>query len=102
MEGDQFLFDENYFRALTRGDPEAEHLLVAHFSKPVLLRLRARMRSEELVQDARAEIFLRVFRYFRAGNVMTDPAHLPRFVLAICQHFELEFLRARSHPRSSP
>jgi DNA-directed RNA polymerase specialized sigma24 family protein len=96
--GDEFLFDENFFRALARGDAKAENRLVAHFSKPVLLHLRARLRSEELVEDAREEIFLRVLRYFRAGKVMTDPAHLTSFVDAICHHVSLEFLRARSYP----
>jgi DNA-directed RNA polymerase specialized sigma24 family protein len=70
-------------------------LLVAHFSPAVLLHLRARLPSDEFVQDLREETFRRVLRCFRGGNVMTDPASLPAFVHSICNNVTLEFLRAR-------
>jgi len=93
--GDESRFDENHFRALARGDRETENLLIAHFSPGVLLYLRARLPSEEFVEDAREETFVRVLRFFHEGHVMTDPADLPAFLHSICKNVALEILRSR-------
>jgi RNA polymerase sigma-70 factor (ECF subfamily) len=93
------LFDENYLRALASRDPDAENFLIEHFSRPVLLKLRARLRSAELVQDASQETFLRVLRFFHSGKTLDNPASLPGFVHTTCHNISLEFLR--SHTRHS-
>lgn len=93
------LFDENYLQALARRDAEAENFLIAHFSRRVQLKLRAQLRSFELVQDAHQETFLRVLRYFNSGKVLDNPASLPGFIHAVCHNVALEFLR--SHTRQS-
>jgi DNA-directed RNA polymerase specialized sigma24 family protein len=93
------LFDENYLQALARGDPEAEDFLVAHFSGAVRLKLRGRLRSISLVQDAHKETFLRVLRYFRQGKTLDNPAGLPDFVRTVCHNVELEFLRSHIEQR---
>jgi RNA polymerase sigma-70 factor (ECF subfamily) len=93
------LFDQNYLCALARRDAEAENFLIAHFTRPIQLKLRARLRSAELVQDAQQETFLRVLRYFHSGKVLDNPASLPGFVHAVCHNVALEFLR--SHTRHS-
>jgi RNA polymerase sigma-70 factor (ECF subfamily) len=93
------LFDENYLQALARRDADAENFLVVHFSRPVQVKLRARLRSAELVQDAHQETFLRVLRYFHQGKTLDNPASLPGFVHAVCHNVALEFLR--SHTRHS-
>jgi RNA polymerase sigma-70 factor, ECF subfamily len=93
------LFDENYLQALARRDADAENFLVAHFSRPVQLKLRHGLRSVELAQDAHQETFLRVLRYFHQGKTLENPASLPGFVFSVCRNVSLEFLR--SHTRHS-
>jgi len=87
------LFDNTYLRALTEHDAEIENHLVSYFSRPVQLKLQARLRSPELVKDARQETFLRVFTYFRAGKTLENPASLPGFVRAVSHNVALELLR---------
>lgn len=77
-------------------DPEAENFLVAQFSRPVQLKLRARLRSPELIQDASQETFLRVLSYFRSGKTLDNPASLPGFVHSVCHNISLEFLRGHT------
>ena len=95
----QPLFDENYLSALRDRDPDAENFLISHFSRPVQLKLRARLRSPELIQDACQETFLRVLRYFGSGKTLDSPASLPGFIHSVCHNVALELLR--SHTRQS-
>jgi RNA polymerase sigma-70 factor (ECF subfamily) len=98
----QQLFDEQYLQALRDRDPDAENYLVAHFSRPVQLKLRARLRSPELVQDASQETFLRVLRYFSSGKTLDNPASLPGFIHTVCHNVALEFLRAHTRQSQVP
>jgi RNA polymerase sigma factor (sigma-70 family) len=88
------LFDENYLRALAVRDPDAENFFVEYFTRPVRSKLRARLRSQDLVRDASQETFLRVFRYFQTGKTLDNPASLPGFVHTVCHNVALEFLRS--------
>jgi RNA polymerase sigma-70 factor (ECF subfamily) len=97
----QTLFDENYLRALRDGDPDAENFLISHFSRPVQIKLRARLRSPELVQDACQETFLRVIRFLRSGQTLDNAASLPGFIHAVCHNVALELLRSHTrHPQT--
>jgi len=91
------LFDETYLGALAERDTIAESQLVSHFSRAVQAKLRARLRSPELIQDASQETFLRVLTFFRAGKKLDNPGSLPGFIHGICHNVALEFLR--SHTR---
>lgn len=95
-------FDENYLQALTARNEDAENYLIAHFSRPVNLALRARLRSPELVQDAYQETFLRVLTYFRGGKTLENPASLPGFIHTICRNIALELLRAHTRQAQLP
>ena len=93
-------FDENYLHALARRDADAENFLVVYFSRPVRLKLRSRLRSADLVQDAHQETFLRVLRHFHQGKTLDKPGSLPGFISAVCQNVALEFLRSHTrHPQ---
>jgi len=98
----QPLFDENYLCALRDRDPDAENFLIAHFSRPVQLKLRARLRSPELVQDACQETFLRVIRYFSSGKTLDNAASLPGFVHSVCHNVALELLRSHTRQAQVP
>ncbi len=101
-EGPRYLFDETYLSALQRRDGETENHLISHFSRPVLLKLRARLRSPELVQDAYQETFLRVLTYFRAGKTLDNPASLPGFVHSLSHNVALELLRGHTRHGQVP
>lgn len=90
------VFDEKYLSALRDRDRAAEDLLISHFSRPVRLKLRMRLRSPDLAEDAYQETFLRVLKYFRSGKTLESPASLPGFVHSVCHHIALEFLRAHT------
>jgi len=96
------LFDENYLRALAARDPEAENFFVEYFTRPVRSKLRARLRSQDLVRDASQETFLRVFRYFQSGKTLDNPASLPGFVHTVCHNVSLEFLRSFTRHSQMP
>jgi len=96
------LFDEDYLQALRDRDPDAENYLIAHFTRPVQLKLRTRLRSPELIQDASQETFLRVLRYFSSGKTLDNPSRLPGFVHSVCHNVALEFLRAHTRQSQVP
>ena len=96
------LFDETYLDALKERNADAQNLLVSSFSRPVLNKLRARLRSPELVQDAFQETFLRVLTYFGSGKTLDRPGSLAGFVHATCQNVALELLRAHTRHDQLP
>lgn len=96
------LFDQDYLIALKDRNAEAENFLVAHFSRPVRLKLRARLRSPELIQDAWQETFLRVLAWFRSGKTLDNPSSLPGFVHSVCHNVALEFLRGHTRHDQIP
>jgi RNA polymerase sigma-70 factor, ECF subfamily len=97
-----YLFDESYLSALRGRDANAENELISHFSRPVQIKLRSRLRSPELVQDASQETFLRVLSYFRSGKTLENPGSLPGFVYVTCHNVALEFLRAHTRHDQIP
>lgn len=87
-------FDQSYLALLKSRDPETEAHLVQSFRRPLWLKLRARLRSPELIEEACQESFLRVFTYFRSGKTLEFPERLPSFVLSVGNHVALEMVRA--------
>ena len=96
------LFDVQYLAALRDRNTEVENHLVTWFSRPVRLKLRAKLRSPELVEDAFQETFLRTLSYFRAGKTLDNPGSLPGFVYSVCNNVAMELLRSHTrHPQFS-
>lgn len=96
------LFDETYLDALRERNADAQDRLVSCFSRVVLLKLRARLRSPELIQDAFQETFLRVLTYFGSGKTLDKPGSLAGFVHATCQNVALELLRGHTRHDQFP
>lgn len=96
------LFDESDLAALGERDPGAQERLVQAFSRPVLVKLRAFLRSPELVQDAYQETFLRVLAYFGSGKTLHNPAGLSSFIQTTCHHVALELLRGHTRQCQLP
>jgi RNA polymerase sigma-70 factor (ECF subfamily) len=87
------LFDEAYIRSLQNRDPETENHLVAYFSRAIQVKLRARLRYQDLVEDVLQETFKRLFTHFRSGKTLNNPASLPAFIHVVCHNVMLEMLR---------
>ncbi len=93
------VFDANYLARLRGRDPDTEQHFVAHFSTVIWLRLRRRLRSNELISDIRQETFLRVVRFLHSGGELDRPESLGAFVLSVSNNVMLEFIRGDArHP----
>jgi RNA polymerase sigma-70 factor (ECF subfamily) len=85
---------------LTLGDPEVERHFTAYFTNLLRLKLRSRLRSPDLIQDARQETLLRVLTTLRCRSGLEHPERLGAFVNAVCNNVLLELYRASA--RFSP
>jgi RNA polymerase sigma-70 factor (ECF subfamily) len=95
-----YTFDQHYLDRLAQGDPEVQLHFTSHFGKLLTLKLKFRLRSKELVEDARQETFLRVLHILRNKGGIKDPQRLGAFVNAVCDNVLLEFFRAgAAYPR---
>jgi hypothetical protein len=62
-------FDQDYLRRLASGDAVVEHHFSFYFGDLLLLKLRTRIRSPQLIEDIRQETLLRVLRIVRKAGV---------------------------------
>ena len=88
-------FDAEYVRRLTDSDPETESDFVAYFGELMAIKLRARLRAAEAIQDATQETFLRVLRTLRQTGI-DNPEALGAFVNSVCTNVLFEVYRAQS------
>lgn len=97
---DLYSFDESYLRRLCRGDAETERHFVSYFGELLRIKLRSRLRSRQLVEDASQETFLRVFRALRGGEEIRHPERLGAYVNAVCNNVLQELYRSEQrHPQ---
>jgi RNA polymerase sigma-70 factor (ECF subfamily) len=87
-------FDDDYVRRLRDGDPWTEEHFVRYFNELLLIKLRARLRSIEAVDEVRQEVFLRVMRTLRSAEGVRDGRKLGAFVNSVCNNVLLETWRA--------
>jgi RNA polymerase sigma-70 factor (ECF subfamily) len=85
-------FDQDYLRRLASGDTLVEHHFSSYFGDLLLLRLRARIRSPQLIEDIRQETLLRVLRIVRKAGV-EHPDRFGAFVSGVCSNVVMELLR---------
>src|SRR6516164_4542776 len=93
-------FDEDYVRRLTCGDPDVERHFTSYFSTLLWMKLRSRLRSPELIRDARQETFLRVLTTLRRKGGLEHPDRLGAFVNAVCNNVLLESYRREARFRA--
>lgn len=89
-------FDADYIRRLTDGDPATEQHFASYFSELLLLKLRSRLRSPQLVEDVRQETLLRVLQNLRRKGGVEYPERFGAYVNAVCNHVLLEFRRSEN------
>lgn len=90
-------FDESYVERLRSGDFRTQEHFVAYFSELIQLKLRARLRTPQAIEDVRQETFARVLSALRTPGGIRQPERLGPFVNSICNNVLLEHYRANAH-----
>jgi RNA polymerase sigma-70 factor, ECF subfamily len=93
-------FDAPYVDRLRSGDPRTQEHFVAYFSELIQLKLRARLRSVQAIEDVKQETFARVLTALRSPSGIRQPERLGAFVNSICNNVLLEQYRANSRVTS--
>ena len=93
-------FDRSYLDRLSSGDPETEAHFTRYFRELLVIKLRSRLRSSALVDDAIQETFLRVLRAVRQPGGIQSPGGFGSFVNSVCNNVLFEMYRA--HSRTLP
>ncbi len=91
-----YAFDDDYVRRLREGDRWTEQHFLDYFNQLLLIKLRSRLRNTQGIDDARQEVFVRVFRTLRSAEGVRDGRKLGAFVNSVCNNVLLESFRANS------
>jgi RNA polymerase sigma-70 factor, ECF subfamily len=91
---DLYRFDEAYVQRLRAGDADTERHFVVYFRSLLRIKLRSRLRSQALIDDACQETFLRVFKSLRSGEGIQKPERIGAYVNAVCDRVLLELYRS--------
>ena len=93
-------FDREYVERLVAGDPETEGHFTRYFGDLLNLKLRSRLPSAALVEDARQETFVRVLTTLKQKGGLATPESLGAFVNGVCNNVLFEMYR--SGARTAP
>jgi RNA polymerase sigma-70 factor (ECF subfamily) len=96
---DRFQFDRPYLERLVAGDPATQDHFTGYFGTLLSMKLRMRLRSPALVEDAKQETFLRVLTALRRG-ALQSPGALGSFVNSVCNNVVFELYRSQT--RTTP
>src|SRR5205807_5999926 len=88
-------FNGEYVQRLIDGDPETERHFAAYFGELLRIKLLARVRSVQMVEDLQQETFLRVLTALRQKRSLNSPERLGAFVNAVCNNLMLELYRSK-------
>jgi RNA polymerase sigma-70 factor (ECF subfamily) len=94
-------FDQSYVRRLAQSDPETERDFVAYFGELLAIKLRSRLRTDDVIEDVIQETFLRVLKTLKNGSIGT-PEALGAFVNSVCNNILFEVYRQQSRVAESP
>jgi RNA polymerase sigma-70 factor, ECF subfamily len=95
-------FDQDYVRRLTAGDPDTEEHFTRYFGDLLTLKLRGRLRSAALIEDARQETFVRVLSTLRRKGGLDTAESLGAFVNSVCNNVLFEAYRSESRLMALP
>src|SRR6267154_114644 len=88
-------FSREYVERLIAEDPDVERHSAGYFTDLLTLKLRSRLRSKALVEDAIQETFTRVLTTLKSGGLQS-PERLGAFVNSVCNNVLFEAYRAGS------
>ena len=94
LSSTRYSFDADYVRRLVAEDPEAERHFTAYFGDLLTIKLRSRLRSPALVEDARQETFVRVLSALKEKRTLESPESLGAFVNSVCNNVLFEIYRS--------
>ena len=89
-------FDAQYIQRLKEGDPETERHFASYFGQLLHIKLRARLRNTQQVEDLSQETFLRVLTALRSKDSLRSPESLGAFVNSVCNNLLFERYRWES------
>lgn len=93
-------FDQAYVDRLVAGDAQTEQHFTRYFGDLLSLKLRSRLKSAALVDDARQETFVRVLTTLKEKRGLASPGSLGAFVNSVCNHVLFELYRSTSRAGS--
>jgi RNA polymerase sigma-70 factor, ECF subfamily len=93
-------FDRAYLDRLAAGDPETERHFTDYFGQLLTIKLRSRLRSPALIEDAKQETFLRVLNTLRQKGGIQSAGGFGAFVNSVCNNVLFELYRRES--RATP
>jgi len=96
----RFEFDRAYLDRLAARDPDTERHFTRYFGDLLAIKLRSRLRSPALIEDARQETFLRVLKALRQPGGIQSPGGFGAFVNSVCNNVLFEMYRANA--RTTP
>jgi RNA polymerase sigma-70 factor (ECF subfamily) len=92
----RYEFDRGYIERLVAADPETERHFTRYFGDLLTLKLRRRLRSAALVEDAKQETFVRVLTALKQKGGIAVPETLGAFVNSVCNNVLFESYRSGS------
>ena len=95
----RFQFDRAYLERLADGDPDTEDHFTRYFGDLLSMKLRSRLRSPSVVEDAKQETFVRVLSALRRPDGLHSAGALGSFVNSVCNNVLFELYR--SHTRTT-
>ena len=93
-------FDGEYIRRLREGDEETERHFADYFRKLLLIKLRARLRDRQAIEDMCQETFVRVLAALKSANRIYSPEGLGAFVNSVCNNLLFESYRREAKNRA--
>jgi RNA polymerase sigma-70 factor (ECF subfamily) len=95
-------FDRDYIERLKSGDAETERHFTRYFGDLLAVKLRSRLRSPSVREDAKQETLLRVVAALRRHGRLATPEALGAFVNSVCNNVLFEIYRKQGAPRECP
>jgi RNA polymerase sigma-70 factor, ECF subfamily len=89
-------FDAEYVQQLRDGIPSVREHFATYFGELLLIKLRRRLRSRQLIDDARQETLLRVLQIVSRNGGIHHPERLGALVNSVCNNVLHEFFRAEA------
>ncbi len=102
MQLTRYEFDRAYVDRLVGGHPETEQHFARYFGDLLHLKLRSRLRSPALVEDARQETFRRVLITLKEKGGLASAESLGAFVNGVCNNVLFELYRSGSRAEQLP
>lgn len=90
----RFEFDGEYIDRLVGEDPEIERHFTRYFGDLLSLKLRSKLRSPALVEDAKQETFVRVLTTLKKKRGLATPESLGAFVNSVANNVVFELYRS--------